>query len=166
MKIAVCPGSFDPVTNGHMDIIRRASKMFDKVIVVVLTNFAKKANFTVEKRVELLEKAVQCFDNVEVDHFNGLLADYAKIRDAKFIIKGLRAVSDFEYEFQMAMTNSKLNPELETVFLTSNSNYMYLSSSIVRQVAQLGGDIHGFVPECIREEIIKKYSQGGIKSDS
>ena len=95
MKIAVCPGSFDPVTNGHMDIIRRASKMFDKVIVVVLTNFAKKANFSVEKRVELLEKAVQCFDNVEVDHFNGLLADYAKIRDAKFIIKGLRAVSDF-----------------------------------------------------------------------
>ncbi|MDD6848210.1 MAG: pantetheine-phosphate adenylyltransferase [Oscillospiraceae bacterium] len=152
----ICPGSFDPVTIGHIDIISRASKMFDHVIVAVLNNLVKNPSFTTDERIALLKEATRDFDNVEIVGFDGLLADYAKERGVNVIVKGLRAVSDFEYEFQQALTNKKLNPELETVFLTSNAEYMYLSSSMVKQVASLGGDISSFVPECVHDIIIKR----------
>ena len=160
MTTAVCPGSFDPVTLGHMDIIQRASKMFDHVVVAVLTNTSKQPSFTTEERVSLLKKVLKGIPNVEIDCFNGLLADYTRVKNATAIVKGLRAVSDFEYEFQMALTNKKLNPEVETVFLTTQAEYMYLSSSIVKQVAAFGGDISDFVaPEIlleIKERLCKK----------
>ena len=152
----ICPGSFDPVTIGHIDIISRASKMFDHVIVAVLNNLVKNPSFTTDERIALLKEATKDFDNVEIVGFDGLLADYAKERGVNVIVKGLRAVSDFEYELQQALTNKKLNPELETVFLTSNAEYMYLSSSMVKQVASLGGDISSFVPECVHDIIIKR----------
>ena len=152
----ICPGSFDPVTIGHIDIISRASKMFDHVIIAVLNNLVKNPSFTTDERIALLKEATKDFDNVEIVGFDGLLADYAKERGVNVIVKGLRAVSDFEYEFQQALTNKKLNPELETVFLTSNAEYMYLSSSMVKQVASLGGDISSFVPECVHDIIIKR----------
>ena len=152
----ICPGSFDPVTIGHIDIISRASKMFDHVIVAVLNNLVKNPSFTTDERIALLKEAAKDFDNVEIVGFDGLLADYAKERGVNVIVKGLRAVSDFEYEFQQALTNKKLNPELETVFLTSNAEYMYLSSSMVKQVASLGGDISSFVPECVHDIIIER----------
>ena len=147
MKTVICPGSFDPVTMGHLDIIRRSAKMFDKVIVVVMTNYHKKNNyaFTSEERVELLKRCTADMPNVEVD--------------AVAIVKGLRAVSDFEYEFQQALTNKKLNNELETVFITTRAENMYLSSSVVKQVCELGGDISTFVPAEIREDIIKRIKK-------
>ncbi len=146
MNLAICPGSFDPITKGHVDIIRRASKLFDKVIVLVLTNPKKNPTFSVDERCRLIEKVFADTENIVVDADGGLLADYAKNVGATAIVKGLRAMSDFEYEFQMALTNKKLNPTLETVFLTSSAENMYLSSSIVRQVASFGGDISEFVP--------------------
>ena len=146
MKIGICPGSFDPITRGHLDIIKRASSLFDKVIVLVVHNPAKHPSFTPEERVELIRRSIGDFTNVEVDVYGGLLADYCRAKGADAIIKGLRAVSDFEYEFQMALTNKKLNPDCETVFLTTSAENMYLSSSIVKQVAQFGGDISDFVP--------------------
>ena len=152
----ICPGSFDPVTLGHIDIITRASKMFDHVIVGVLKNAAKTPSFTTEERMELLAQATKGLDNIEIVGFDGLLAYYAREKGVTAIVKGLRAVSDFEYEFQQALTNKKLNPELETVFLTSNSEFMYLSSSMVKQVASLGGDISSFVPECVHDEILNR----------
>lgn len=152
----ICPGSFDPVTLGHIDIITRASKMFDCVVVGVLNNLAKSPMFTTAERIALLEKATAGLPNVEIVGFDGLLADYAREQGITAIVKGLRAVSDFEYEFQQALTNKKLNPELETVFLTSNSEFMYLSSSMVKQVASLGGDISSFVPECVHDEILNR----------
>ncbi len=157
---AICPGSFDPVTYGHLDIITRAAKMFDKLIVVVASNSSKHCSFTPEERVEMIKKCIPELNNVEVVHFDGLLADYAAKRGATAIIKGLRAMSDFEYEFQMALTNKKLNPQVETLFLTTATQNMYLSSSMVKQIASMGGDISGFVPEEIREDITNRiYSQ-------
>lgn len=153
----ICPGSFDPVTLGHIDIIKRASRMFDSVVVGVLNNPAKNPSFTTQERIELLRRACEGIGNVEVVEFDGLLADYTRENGITAIVKGLRAVSDFEYEFQQALFNKKLNPELETFFLTSNSDYMYLSSSGVKQVASLGGDISSFVPECVHDEIIKRF---------
>lgn len=157
MRIGVCPGSFDPVTNGHLDIIARASKMFDKVIVAVLKNSSKNALFTVEERVKMLEASCKDFNNVEIDSFSGLLIDFMKIKNANVIIKGLRAISDFEYEMQMAHVNRKLNPNIETVFMMTSSKYSYLSSSIIKEVASLDGCIHGLVPELVEEEIIKRF---------
>ena len=161
MKTVICPGSFDPVTMGHLDIIRRSAKMFDKVIVVVMTNYHKKNNydFTSEERVELLKRCTADMPNVDVDRYDGLLADYARRKEAVAIVKGLRAVSDFEYEFQQALTNKKLNNELETVFITTRAENMYLSSSVVKQVCELGGDISTFVPAEIREDIIKRIKK-------
>lgn len=160
MKIAVCPGSFDPVTIGHIDIIRRAAKLFDRVIVVVMINFHKPTSyFSAEERVELLQRSLTDIDNVEVDTYSGLLAEYAKEKGACAVVKGLRAVSDFEYEFQQALTNKKLNPELETVFVTANAENMYLSSSVVKQVCEFGGDIREFVPEPVSEDIIKRIKE-------
>ena len=157
MRVALCPGSFDPVTNGHVDVIERAAKLFDKVIVVVLVNKGKNPIFTAEQRVEFLKKSLAHLDNVEVDVDSGLLANYAKEKNAVAIVKGLRAVTDFEYEFQMALTNKKLNENVETLFLTTNMEYMCLSSSVVREVASFGGDISQFVPNAIREDIQKYF---------
>ena len=164
MNIAICPGSFDPVTVGHLDIISRAAKLFDKVIVLVLSNPAKTPMFTMEERKELLQRATKDMERVEVDSFDGLLAVYAREHGATALVKGLRAVSDFEYEFQMSLTNTKLNPQLETVFLTTKAEYMYLSSSIVKQIAYYGEDISQFVPGCILEDV-KQRIAGGNRHD-
>ena len=158
MKIGICPGSFDPITRGHLDIIKRASSLFDKVIVLVVHNPAKHPSFTPEDRVELIRRSIGDFTNVEVDVYGGLLADYCRAKGADAIIKGLRAVSDFEYEFQMALTNKKLNPDCETVFLTTSAENMYLSSSIVKQVAQFGGDISDFVPVQVLSDIERRLT--------
>ena len=160
MKTAVCPGSFDPVTRGHIDIIKRAAKLFDKVIVVVMFNFNKpNSYFTASERVDLLKRSLTEVDNVEVDMYSGLLAEYTDKKGACAVVKGLRAVSDFEYEFQQALTNKKLNPELETVFLTANAEHMYLSSSVVKQVCEFGGDISEFVPEEVCSDIITRIKE-------
>lgn len=157
MRIAICPGSFDPVTLGHLDIISRACKIFDKVIVAVSINMEKKFSFTNEERVQLLRQAAaEAGLNVEIDSVDGLLASYAKEKGATAVIKGLRAMTDFEYEFQMALTNKKLNPDLETMFLATSAENMFLSSSMVKQVAGLGGDISHFVPACISQTIIER----------
>ncbi|MBR3972079.1 MAG: pantetheine-phosphate adenylyltransferase [Ruminococcus sp.] len=156
MKIAICPGSFDPVTLGHLDIVSRASQLFDKVIVAVLCNTSKNPCFTVDERIELLKEVTKGYDNVEVDSFSGLLVDYAKEKGAVAVVKGLRAVSDFEYEFQMSMINKKLYPEVETVYLNTSQDYMYLSSSVVKQIASFGGDISNFVPEIIHDKIVDR----------
>ena len=152
MKIAICPGSFDPVTLGHLDIIERATELFDKVIVLVMSNSAKHSAFTVEERMELLGK---CTDHtkVEIDTYNGLLVDYAKNKGAVAIVKGLRAVSDFDYEFQQALINKSLYPRIETVFLTAKGENMFLSSSMVKEVCRLDGDISPFVPAEIVNDI-------------
>lgn len=165
MKIAICPGSFDPVTLGHLDIINRARKVFDHTIVAVLVNPDKHTSFTVDERIELLKRATVGMDDVEVVSFDGLLADYARMCNATAIVKGLRALSDFEYEFQMALTNKKLNPNLETLFLTTSAENMFLSSSIVKQVAKFGGDVSNFVPECILDDIKKRLCTGGKKDE-
>ena len=159
MKLAICPGSFDPVTNGHLHIVSRAAAMFDRVIVVVMANQNKQPLFSAEERVELLRRATADMPNVEVETYDGLLAEYAREKQASVIVKGLRAMSDFEYEFQMALTNRKLNPQAETVFLTTTAEHMYLSSSLVKQVAHYGGDISDLVPACILQDIIKKYEK-------
>jgi len=160
MKIAVCPGSFDPVTLGHVDILTRASKLFDKVIVLVSINPLKNASFTADERVSMLKKVTKGIPNIEVDAFNGLLADYLKATGASAIVKGLRAVSDFEYEFQMALANKKLYCDAETVFLTTSAENMYLSSSVVKQIASFGGDISHFVPASILNEIRNRLIKG------
>ncbi len=149
----VCPGSFDPITMGHLDIIARASKMFDNVIVLVSRNTAKTPLFSAEERMEMIKKSTANLPNVTVDSDDGLLADYLKKVGACAIVKGLRAVSDFEYEFQMALTNKKLNSNADTVFLTAGAENMYLSSSIVKSVGKLGGDIKNFVPDVIYDDI-------------
>lgn len=158
-RIAVCPGSFDPVTNGHIDIIKRAASMFDKVIVLVMYNARKNGGvLPVEERAELIRRCVDGMPNVAVDFYGGLLADYVKMNSVCAIVKGLRAVSDFEDEFQQALANKKLAPDVETVFVVTGSEYMYLSSSVVREICRYSGDISGFVPDEIREDIVEKYS--------
>ena len=156
MKIAVYPGSFDPVTNGHLDIIERSAKIFDRVIVAVLHNSAKHPAFSVNEKLDMLKLATEHLPNVEIDTFDGLLVDYTKLKKAQTIIKGLRAVSDFEYELQMAMVNHKQNPEIETLFMMTSADYSFLSSSIVRELAYHGGKLEGMVPEKIIPFIYKK----------
>ncbi len=154
-KIAVCPGSFDPVTKGHIDVIKRASKLFDSVIVVVMSNYKKlgKYSFTQEERIEMLIRSTQGIDNVVVDSHCGLLAEYAREKGAVAIVKGLRAVTDFEEEFQQALINKKLNGNVETLFLAADSDSMFLSSSVVKEICALGGDISDFVPEAILKDV-------------
>ncbi|MBE6885562.1 MAG: pantetheine-phosphate adenylyltransferase [Oscillospiraceae bacterium] len=159
MKIAICPGSFDPITFGHLDIIRRTAKLFDQVIVLVSTNQKKSPCFTREERVEFIRRVTGDIPNLTVDTDDGLLADYARSKGATAIVKGLRAMSDFEYEFQMALTNKKLCPEVETIFVNTTAEYMYLSSSVVKQVCSLGGDISEFVPAEILPDIINRLKQ-------
>jgi pantetheine-phosphate adenylyltransferase len=160
MTIAVCPGSFDPVTLGHLDVIKRACKLFDKVIVVVMINTTKHPAFSVEERVDFLKKVTQDFYNVEVDTYTGLLADYAALKNATAVVKGLRVMSDFEYEFQMALTNMVLNPKVETIFLPASIECMFLSSSMVREVARYGRDISKFVPpEILKNIVLKLYNK-------
>lgn len=158
MRIAVCPGSFDPVTKGHLDIVARAAALFDQVIVLVVHNPSKQPSFTVEERIAMIHKATEGLQNIEVDTYGGLLADYAKLKGACAIVKGLRAVSDFEYEFQMALANKKFYPDAETVFVPTSLENMYLSSSIVKQVAMFGGDISDFVPAVLLQEIEQRLS--------
>ncbi len=160
MRIAVCPGSFDPVTNGHLDIIRRAAGLFDKVIVLVGFNPSKQnTSFSVAERVEMILAVTKDLTNVVVDCHDGLLADYLERTGACAIVKGLRAVSDFEYEFQQALANKKLCPGAETVFLTTSTENMYLSSSMVKEISRLGGDISDFVPTQIRSAIINRMTK-------
>lgn len=154
-RTAICPGSFDPVTVGHLDIISRACKIFGRIIVAVPVNPQKHFSFSVEERMDFLRRVCDGagLRNVEVDQVTGLLADYARERGAMVVVKGLRAMSDFEYEFQQALANKKLNPDLETMFLSTNSEHMFLSSSVVKQIAGFGGDISHFVPDCILQDI-------------
>ncbi|QUH26229.1 pantetheine-phosphate adenylyltransferase [Serpentinicella alkaliphila] len=158
MGKAIYPGSFDPITNGHLDIIERAAKIFDEVIVVVLPNVSKNNLFTLEERVNLIKTVTKKFSNVSIDSYSGLLVDYANKNNITNIVKGLRAVSDFEYEFQMALMNKKLNPEVETVFLMTSNNNSYLSSSIVKEVVKYGGCISDLVPPEVEKEMIKRYT--------
>ena len=154
-KTVICPGSFDPLTIGHLDIIKRTSKLFDNVIVVVMRNYNKDSgSFTVEERVDFIKRCTEDLPNVTVDSYKGLLADYARKKGACAVVKGLRAISDYDDEFRQALTNQKLNPELETVFMVTSSEYMFLSSSVVKQVCALGGDVSNFVPARIRDDII------------
>ncbi len=156
MKIAICPGSFDPVTKGHIDILERSCKLFDKVYVVVMINPNKTPTFSTAERVELIKKVTKHIHNLEVESYLGLVADYAKEKNAHTIIKGLRAVTDFEYEFQQALANKKLKSDLETLFMVTNQEYMYLSSTVVREIATFGGDIEQFVPVEIKDEIMNR----------
>ncbi|CAB4668101.1 MAG: pantetheine-phosphate adenylyltransferase [Actinobacteria bacterium] len=157
MRRAVCPGSFDPCTNGHLDVFERAAEMADEVIVAVLINKTKSSLFTVAERIEMLKQVVAPLPNVKIDSFHGLLVDYCRDHDAPVIVKGLRAVSDFDYELQMAQMNYRLT-RVETVFISANPLYSYLSSSLVKEVATYGGDVTGLVPDLVLEQLRAKIS--------
>lgn len=157
-KIAIYPGTFDPVTNGHLDIIKRAAEIFDLVVVTVAINPSKNPLFSISERIEMLKESLKCYQNVEVDSFDGLVVDYARKRKAKGIIRGLRAVSDFEYEFQMALMNRKLAEEIATIFLMPHEKYTYLNSSIVKSLASFKADVSDFVPPCVNQALRKKYN--------
>lgn len=157
--IAVYPGSFDPVTNGHIDIIQRAAKLTDTLYVAVLTNPSKKPFFTVEERISLLKKVTEDIPNVKIEPFSGLLIDYAEKIGAKIIFRGLRAVSDYEYELQMALANKKLKGDTETLFMVANSKYSFLSSSLVKEIATFGGDLTGMVPDFVISEVEAKIKR-------
>lgn len=159
-KTVVCPGSFDPLTLGHLDIIKRSAKIFDKVIVVVMRNLYKDAgSFTIDERMDFIKRCTKDLPNVEVDTYSGLLAEYVRQKGASGVVKGLRAISDYDDEFRQALTNQKLNPDMETIFMVSNSEHMFLSSSVVKQVCGLGGDITDFVPSEICEDIKKRLGK-------
>lgn len=159
MKLAIYPGTFDPVTNGHLDIVERAAMLFDQVVVAVTTNSAKNPMFSVAERLEMFREVTQHFSNVHVESFSGLLVEYAAGRGASVLIRGLRAISDFEYESQMALINRKISHGMDTVFLTANEKYTYLNSTIVKEVARFGGDVTCFVPAAVNERIRQKLAQ-------
>jgi pantetheine-phosphate adenylyltransferase len=157
-SVAIYPGSFDPVTNGHLDLIERGEKMFDKLIVAVLKNVEKQPLFTVAERVEMLKEVTRQWDCVEIDVFEGLLVDYARKRGAAVILRGIRAISDYEFELQMALMNRKLEPRLETVFMLPSEAYSYLSAKLVREIAQLNGPLTGLVPSAVEQHLRRKLS--------
>lgn len=160
MSIAICPGSFDPITLGHLNIIRRTAQIFDRVVVCIAVNSSKTAPmFSIEERADMVRRAVSRYPNVAVDTSDGLLAEYARQYEGAVVVKGLRAASDFDYEFQMNLINKKINPELETMFLTSSEKYTFLSSSIVREMAKYGANLEGLVPNEIIPDIEKKAKQ-------
>ena len=160
MTTAICPGSFDPITLGHLDIIRRTAEIFDEVVVVVMKNASKTSPmFSVEERADMVRRVIAEFPNVRVDTPDGLLAEYARQYEHATVVKGLRAASDFDYEFQMNLLNKKINPQMETMFLTASSKYTFLSSSIVREMAKYGADLTGFVPDEIKADIENKALQ-------
>jgi pantetheine-phosphate adenylyltransferase len=163
VKIAVYPGSFDPITCGHLDVIKRAAKIVDVLIIGVLNNSSKKSLFTPEERVELIERVVKDIPNVKVESFSGLTVDFAKERNATVLVRGLRAVTDFEYELQIAQTNHKLNPDIDTIFFTTSVEYAYLSSSIAKEVASFGGSVQGLLPEEIIDTVFEKLNVKGRK---
>jgi len=154
--VAIYPGSFDPVTNGHLDLIERGAKLFDRLIVSLLRNFDKQPLFSLDERVEMLREVVRPWPNVEVEMFSGLLVDYARLREANVILRGIRAVSDYEYELQMAMMNRKMEPGIETVFMLPAEPYSYLSSRLVREIARLGGSVKDLVPPIVAERLRAK----------
>ena len=158
-KIVLYPGTFDPITNGHLDLIKRATRLFDKVIVAVANSSGKSPLFDLEERINLVEKATVDLESVEVCGFQGLLVDLAKEKNATVLLRGLRAVSDFEYEFQLANMNRELAPEVESLFLTPAQKYSFISSTLVREVASLGGDVSRFVPPTVLQELLKKLDQ-------
>ena len=158
--IAIYPGTFDPVTNGHIDIIARAAKLYHQVIVAVAVNLNKTPLFAIEQRVELLQQVTTQFDNVKIIGFDNLLVDCAKQQGANVILRGLRAISDFEYEFQLAGMNRRLSPELETMFLTPAEQYEFISSSMIKEIARLGGDVSEFVPRSVQQQLLEKFNGG------
>lgn len=157
-SVAIYPGSFDPVTNGHLDLIERGQKMFDRLIVAVLKNLEKEPLFSVNERLEMLREVTRRWESVEIDVFEGLLVDYARKRGAGVILRGIRAISDYEYELQMALMNRKLEPGLETVFMLPAESFSYLSSKVVREIAQLGGPLTGLVPPIVEQRLRSKVS--------
>jgi len=158
-KIVLYPGTFDPITNGHLDLIQRAARLFDQVIVSIAESEGKNPMFNVKTRVELIKSVVQDIDNVEVCGFSGLLVDFAKKKKANALLRGLRAVSDFEYEFQLALMNRRLAPELESLFLTPAEQHSFISSTLVREVAELGGDVSEFVPQAVLDALNNRFSK-------
>lgn len=164
-KIAVYPGSFDPITNGHMDIIRRSLHMFDELIVLIAYNPAKKTNFSLDERLAMIREVTKDCKNLSVDTYDGLLVDYLRGKSADVIIRGLRALSDFEYEFQLALMNRRLNREIETLFLMTGYQWFYTSSTIINEAASMGGSVEGLVPDIVNEKLIEKYSNRGVKNE-
>ncbi|MDZ7582617.1 MAG: pantetheine-phosphate adenylyltransferase [Deltaproteobacteria bacterium] len=158
-RIAIYPGSFDPVTNGHLDIVRRGLKLFDKIIVTILCNPGKEALFSVEERLDMLRESMKSLVHIEIDRFDGLLVDYAAKRKAQAILRGMRAVSDFEYEFQMALMNRRLDREIQTVFLMTGLRWIFTSSSIIKEAARFGGNIEGMVPPFVLEKLKIKFGR-------
>jgi pantetheine-phosphate adenylyltransferase len=158
MKLAIYPGSFDPVTNGHLDLVERGAKLFDRLVVAVLRNLDKEPLFSLDERVEMLREATSGKTNVEVDVFDGLLVEYVRRRKANVILRGIRAISDYEYELQMAMMNRKLEPTIETVFMMPAEPYSYLSAHLVREIARLGGPLDGLIPSAVEQRLRAKFS--------
>src|SRR6187399_910577 len=159
MSLAVYPGSFDPLTNGHVDIITRGSRLFDRIIIAMLVNAEKAPLFSMDERVEIAREVFKGHGNVEIDTFDGLLVDYVARRKADVIVRGLRAVSDFEFEFQMALMNRRLNAKIETVFMMPAEQYSYISSRLIKEVFSLGGRVHGLVPDMVEERLRQKVNQ-------
>lgn len=161
---SIYPGSFDPLTNGHLDIIERSTRLFDRVIIAVLTNPQKAALFSTDERVEILREILEPrYQNIEIDVFHGLLVDYARQKNAQLIVRGIRAVADYEYEFQMALMNRRLAPDIETVFMMPSENYSYLSSRLVKEIVELGGFVSGLVPPLVEERLNQKFRRTGSK---
>ncbi len=157
-KIAIYPGSFDPITNGHLDIIKRARDLFDKVIIAVNNNPLKTFLFTAQERVEMIKELFNVSEDIKVESFRGLLVQYAKKKGARFIIRGLRALSDFEYEFQMDLMNRKLNSGIQTIYLMTNQRYSYLSSGIIKEIVKLGGSAEGLIPDLVEKKLLEKFT--------
>ena len=158
-KIAIYPGTFDPITNGHLSIVKRALKIFDELIIAILNNPQKNPLFSIDERIHMIKKTLTGLSNVEVDTFDGLLVDYAVQKESNVILRGLRALSDFEYEFQMALMNRKLNRDVQSIFLTTDYKWFYTSSTIIKEAASLGGDISGLVPNIVNQQLKEKFGQ-------